>query len=225
MVTKELRERVKHFREPGTPSPVGSFYPPAESGNGGKLAVVGVQGAGEAAPQGEAVWNDAWQEQEPGYLISTTLRSESSLVCEAVEDPSVGQETAPEEPEDVARLPVEADIKSPPWLKPLRLVKCQSHSVFGEELTNGLDSRASSRADVVRSFSNHRKHPSKYLSSTLTLCHGHNLRYRPRPRLKRSPRRGPQLRYPVSGLAVGPSRLVERDLGCQEGQHGLSQQR
>ena len=123
LVTKELRERVKHFREPGTPSPVGSFYPPAESGNGGELAVVSVQGAGEAAPpQGKAAWNDAWQEQEPGYLISTTPRSESPLVCEAVEDPSMGQETAPEEPEAIARLPVEADIKSPPWLKPLRLV-------------------------------------------------------------------------------------------------------
>ena len=226
LVTKELRERVKHFREPGTPSPVGSFYPPAESGNGGELFVVSVQGAGEAAPpQGEAARNDAWQEQEPGDLISTTPRSESPLVCEAVVDPSMGQEIAPEEPEVIAQLLVEADIKSPPWLKPLRLVNCHVHSVFGGELTNGPDSRASSRADVVHSFSNHRKYPSKFPSSTITLCHGHNLRYRPRPRLKRRPRDGPQLRYPVSSLAVGPSRPVERDLGCQEGQHGLSQQR
>lgn len=192
----------------------------------GELAVVSVQSTGKPdPPQGEAAWNDAWQEQEPGHLIFTTLSTESSLVYEAVEDPRMGQETAPEEPEVVARLAVEDDIKSPPWLKPLRLVKCQVHSVFGGELTYGLDSRASSRADVDRSFSNHRKYPSKHPSSTLTFCLGHNLKYLPRPRLKRSPGRRSQLRYPVSSLPVGPSRPVEKDLGCQEDHHDLSQQR
>ena len=188
----------------------------------GELAVGSVESAGEPSPlQGEAAWNDAWREQEPGHLISTTLRSDSHLVYEAVEGPSMGRESAPEEPEVVAQLPVEDDIKSPPWLKPLRLVKCQVHSVFDGELTYGLDSRVSSRVDVDRSFSNHRKYPSP----TLTSCHGHNLRYLPRPRLKRSTGRRPQLRYPMSTLPVGPSRPVERDLRCQEGQHDLSQQR
>lgn len=150
LVTKELRERVKHFREPGTPSPVGSFQPAAESGDEGELEVMSVQGAGEPAPpQGGAVGNNARQEQGPGHLISTISRNESPLVYEAVEEPGMGRGTAPEEPEVVVQL-VEADIKSPPWLKPLRLVMCQVHSVLGRELTNGLDSRVSSLADVVR---------------------------------------------------------------------------
>jgi hypothetical protein len=86
LVTKELRERVKHFREPGTPSPIGSSQPAAESGDG----------------------------------------SESLLAYEAVEESSMGREAVPEGPEVVAQLPVEADTKSPPWLKPLRLVKWKS---------------------------------------------------------------------------------------------------
>jgi len=110
-----------------------------------------MRGAGEPAPPQDGVArNNAIQEQEPRYLISTILRSEPPLVYEALEEPSMGRVAAPEEQEVIAQLPVEVDIKSPPWLKPLRLVTCQVHSVSGRELTNGLDSLASFLAGVVR---------------------------------------------------------------------------
>jgi len=175
-----------------------------------------------ALPQGGAAGNNAREAPELGYLMSTIPRSRSPLVYETVEEPTMDWDTEPEEPEIVAPPPVEVDMKSPPWLKPLRLV-CQVHSVSGRELTNGLDSLPSSPARVVRSFSNHRKYHSKHLRPTLTFGHIHNLRHGPRPRRSRSPKRRLPFYYPLSSLDGGPSRPVEIGLGHQEDQAALLQ--
>lgn len=226
LVTRELRERVKHFKEPETPSFDDPFQPAAESGNEGVLEVVSVRSASEpSSPPGGAARNNA---RELGRLVSTISRSESPMMYEAVEEPSIDQVTPPEEPENVVPPPEEVGLKSPPWLKPLRLV-CQVRSVSGGELTHSRASRPSSLVGVVRSFSSHRKYLSKYLSPALTFCHGHNLRYGPRLRTTRGPKRSPkrslQLHHPLSSLGVGPPRPVEIDLGHQGDQFAPWQQR
>jgi hypothetical protein len=183
LVTKELRDRVKHLREPGTPLPGGSSRPAAESGGESEVASVWSTG-GLALPQGGAAGNIVREEQELESLMSTPPKSESPLPYEAVEEPSMdqGRESgemsgvciAPEEPGVVVPIPVEVETKSPSWLKPLRLV-CKFPLVPSEELMNVLDSRASSPVDVVRSFFNHRKYPSNHRNPTPTFSH--NLRY------------------------------------------------
>ena len=217
LVTKELRERVKHLRELETPLFDGSLQPAAESGGGGGMEVESMRDASEPAlPQGGAAGNNARGAEEPGYLMSITPRSESPLVYETMEEPRMRRDTEPEGPEIVAPPPMEGDMKSPPWLKPLRLV-CQVHSTTGRELTDSLDSLPSSPADVVRSFSNHRKFHSKHL----TFGHSYNLRHVPRP----NPSHSLPFCNLLSNLDGDPSRPAEIGLGHQEDRPALLRQR
>lgn len=229
LVTKELKQRVKHLREPETPSLGVSLQPAAESGGRGRLEVMNTWGASEPALlRGGAAGNNAREAGELGYLMSTVPKSVSPLVYETVEEPTMGRDVEPEEPEIVVPSPVDDDMKSPPWLRPLRLV-CQVHSIFGRELTNSIDSLPSFPARVVRSFSNHRKFHRKHLRPTLTYGHSHNVRYGPRPSPSPSPSRSPERSLPfcnpMSNLDGSPSRPVEIGLGHQEDRPALSQRR